>query len=126
MTESLTTTNKLFGGSMMSPVVDPYTVYKRLRDEQPAIPVSTMMGVNYMITRYDDVLKDAEKITDMAKRDWKLRWNEAEAYLGLEKKMEARAAFSAINFDESLHVDIRRRAKRAVKQIDADGGAPPI
>ena len=41
---------------MMSPIVDPYRVYKRLRDEQPAIPVNTMMGVNYMITRYDDVL----------------------------------------------------------------------
>lgn len=75
--------------------------------------------------RYEDVLKDAERVTDMAKRDWKLRWNEAEAYLGLGKKLEARAAFSAINYDESLHVDIRRRAKRAVKQIDSDGGLPP-
>jgi cytochrome P450 len=52
----MATTNKLFGGAMMSPIVDPYTVYKRLRDEQPAIPVNTIMGVNYMITRYDDVL----------------------------------------------------------------------
>jgi cytochrome P450 len=56
MTTGMTTTNKLFGGSMMSPIVDPYPVYKRLRDEQPAIPVNTMMGVNYMITRFDDVL----------------------------------------------------------------------
>jgi cytochrome P450 len=48
--------NKLFGGSMMSPILDPYSVYRRLRDEHPAIPVSTMMGVNYVITRYDDVL----------------------------------------------------------------------
>ena len=52
----MATTNKLFGGTMMSPIVDPYPVYKRLRDEQPALPVNTMMGVNYMITRYDDVL----------------------------------------------------------------------
>jgi hypothetical protein len=37
--------------------------------------------------------------------------------------MEARAAFSAINFDEALHVDIRKRAKRAVKTLDE--GAPP-
>ena len=58
----------------------------------------------------------------MQKRDWKLRWNEAEAYTGLGKRVEARAAFSAINFDESLHVDIRKRAKRAVKSIDE---APP-
>lgn len=69
MTTGLTTTNKLFGGSMMSPVVDPYTVYKRLRDEHPAIPVNTMMGVNYMITRYDDVLmilKDAKRYSSRA------------------------------------------------------------
>jgi cytochrome P450 len=56
MTSGMTTTNKLFGGTMMSPIVDPYSVYKRLRDEHPAIPVNTIMGVNYMITRYDDVL----------------------------------------------------------------------
>ena len=56
LTTSMATTNKLFGGTMMSPIVDPYPVYKRLRDEQPAIPVNTMMGVNHMITRYDDVL----------------------------------------------------------------------
>lgn len=69
MTEGLTTTNKLFGGSMMSPIVDPYTVYRRLRDEQPAIPVNTMMGVNYMITRYDDVLavlKDGKTFSSRA------------------------------------------------------------
>jgi tetratricopeptide (TPR) repeat protein len=72
--------------------------------------------------RYTEILADAAKITDMTQRDWKLRWNEAEAYAGLGKKQEARAAFSAINFDDRLHVDIRRRAKRAVKSIDE---APP-
>jgi tetratricopeptide (TPR) repeat protein len=72
--------------------------------------------------RYTEILADAAKITDMTQRDWKLRWNEAEAYAGLGKKLEARSAFSAINFDDRLHVDIRRRAKRAVKSIDE---APP-
>ncbi|MBX3027921.1 cytochrome P450 [bacterium] len=52
----MATTNKLFGGSMMSPIVDPYPVYKRLRDDHPALPVNTMMGVIHMITRYDHVL----------------------------------------------------------------------
>jgi tetratricopeptide (TPR) repeat protein len=78
--------------------------------------------------RYAEILKDAEKITDMSQRDWKLRWNEAEAYAGLGKKLEARGAFSAINFDDRLHVDIRRRAKRAVKSIDEappEASAPP-
>ncbi len=68
--------------------------------------------------RYDEIVADAAKIGDIAKRDWKLRWNEAEAFAGLGKKMEARACFSALNFDDALHVDIRKRAKRAVKSID--------
>ena len=74
--------------------------------------------------RYQQILDDAAKITDMAKRDWKLRWNEAEAYLGLEKKVEARACFSALNFDENLHVDVRKRAKRAVSAMDEQAAAP--
>jgi tetratricopeptide (TPR) repeat protein len=77
--------------------------------------------------KYAEILKDAATITDMSARDWKLRWNEAEAYAGTGKKMEARAAFSAINFDDRLHVDIRKRAKRAVHSIDEappDLGAP--
>ncbi len=67
--ERMATTNKLFGGSMMSPIVDPYPVYKRLRDEQPALPVNTLMGVVYMITRYDDiltVLKDGKRFSSRA------------------------------------------------------------
>ena len=60
----------------------------------------------------------------MGKRDWKLRWNEAEAYAGLGKKVEARAAFSAINFDETLHVDMRKRAKRAGEAWTTDDGTP--
>jgi Flp pilus assembly protein TadD len=67
--------------------------------------------------RFEDVLKDAASITDISKRDWKLRWNEAEAFARAGKKMEARTAFTAINHDESLHVDVRRRAKRAVGTI---------
>jgi tetratricopeptide (TPR) repeat protein len=68
--------------------------------------------------RFDEILADAAKLGPLAKRDWKLRWNEAEAYLGLGKKIEARACFMALNFDETLHVDVRRRAKRAVNSID--------
>ena len=72
--------------------------------------------------KYAEILVDAAKITNMGKRNWQLRWNEAEAYSGLDKRVEARAAFSAINFDDTLHVDVRKRAKRAVKSIDE---APP-
>lgn len=69
------------------------------------------------------IVKDAESLDDMKTRDWRLRWNEAEAYLGLGKRVEARALFSALNFDENLHVDVRRRAKRAVRELDE--GTPP-
>ena len=73
--------------------------------------------------KFDDVIKDAGAVTDMAKRDWKLRWNEAEAMRGAGKLQEARAAFSAINSDESLHVEVRRRAKKAVRAIEERAGA---
>jgi tetratricopeptide (TPR) repeat protein len=68
--------------------------------------------------RYDVIMKDAQSLGDMKARDWRLRWNEAEAYAGSGKKIEARACFSALNFDQDLHVDIRRRAKRAVSSLD--------
>jgi tetratricopeptide (TPR) repeat protein len=84
-------------------------------DDELRAELWTQLG---KLQRYQEILDDAAKLEDMGKRDWKLRWNEAEAYLGLDKKVEARGAFTAINFDDSLHVDIRKRAKRAVKSID--------
>jgi len=68
--------------------------------------------------RWEEIITDSKTLGDMKERDWRLRWNEAEAYLGQGKRTEARALFSAINFDEALHVDIRRRAKRAVQNLD--------
>lgn len=65
----MATTNTLFGGTMMSPIVDPYPIYRRLRDHHPALPVNTMMGVTHMITRYDDVLavlKDGARYSSRA------------------------------------------------------------
>ena len=47
---------ELFGGTMMSPVPDPYPVYRRLRAEQPVLTMQTIMGVDHLITRYDDAL----------------------------------------------------------------------
>ena len=41
-----------------------------------------------------------------------------EAYAGLGKKTEAQACFTAMNRDEALHVDLRKRAKRAATQLD--------
>ncbi|MEM1030117.1 MAG: tetratricopeptide repeat protein [Myxococcota bacterium] len=83
-------------------------------------------------TRYDAIIADSETIENLPERDWKLRWNEAEAYRGLGRMMEARAVYMQINRDETLHVDIRKRSKRAAMELglaptttpgDADDGA---
>src|SRR5262245_33024232 len=48
------TSNELFGGSMMSPVPNPYPTYRRLRDESPCVAVETLMGAVYLVSRHDD------------------------------------------------------------------------
>jgi tetratricopeptide (TPR) repeat protein len=68
-------------------------------------------------TKYADILADAATVPDMGKRDWKVRWNEAEALARSGKKIEARAAFTQINMDTTLHVDVRKRAKRAAGAV---------
>jgi cytochrome P450 len=60
------TTIDLFGGTMLSPVPDPYSVYRRLRREQPVIRVQGLLGEDHLVTRYDDVvalLKDPERFS---------------------------------------------------------------
>lgn len=71
------------------------------------------------VGRTADVIKDAATIADMPSRDWRLRWNEAEALAREGKIVEARAAFTQINFDESLLADVRKRAKRAANSVQA-------
>jgi tetratricopeptide (TPR) repeat protein len=72
-----------------------------------------------------DVIADSEKIGEFKGRDWKLRWNLAEAFGHAGKKMESQAVFAAINHDESLHVDVRKRAKRAAQGVMQGEGAAP-
>lgn len=50
------TSEELFGGTMLSPVRDPYTVYRRLRREQPVLLTQSLLGEGYLVTRYDDVV----------------------------------------------------------------------
>lgn len=60
------TTIELFGGGMLSPVRDPYAVYRRLRREQPVIHVEGILGDDHLVTRYDDavgVLTDPERFS---------------------------------------------------------------
>ena len=65
--------------------------------------------------KWDAVVADSLTI-DMKTRNWKVRWNEAEAYAALGKKVEARAVYHSINADESLPIDLRKRAKRAAER----------
>lgn len=63
------TTVELFGGTMMSPVPNPYPVYKRLRDEWPVALVDGIFGQHYLVTRYEDaltVLRDSERFSSRA------------------------------------------------------------
>ncbi len=69
------------------------------------------------LERYEEVVRDSTSVGDMKTRDWQLRWNEAEAYRGLKRLMEARACYLQINADESLQIDIRKRAKRAATEM---------
>ncbi|MSP25226.1 MAG: tetratricopeptide repeat protein [Myxococcales bacterium] len=73
---------------------------------------------------YDAVVRDSETLSDMKTRDWQLRWNEAEAYRGLNRMMEARACYMQLNGDESLQIDIRKRAKRAATELGMGGSTP--
>lgn len=49
------TFEQLFGGSMVEAVVDPWPVYRRLREESPVQRVSGLGGTLYLVTRYADV-----------------------------------------------------------------------
>ena len=61
-TESAT---RLFGGSIMSPVPDPYPVYKRLRHERPVVALDGPLGRTTLITRYGDVVRRAQGRRDL-------------------------------------------------------------
>ncbi len=56
MTIQATTTEELFGGSLTSPIENPYPVYRRLRNEEPVCALATLdQSVGYLLTRFDDV-----------------------------------------------------------------------
>lgn len=67
--------------------------------------------------RTPELITDAEQLKDLRTHDWKLRWSEAEAYAAQAQNDQAYACFVALNADESLLVDVRKRAKRAAEHI---------
>lgn len=66
--------------------------------------------------KWQAVLDDAATL-EMKSRAWTVRWNEAEALSALGRKVEARAAYGALNADESLPIEVRKRAKRAATRV---------
>jgi tetratricopeptide (TPR) repeat protein len=62
-------------------------------------------------------LVDAAPLAASALRDGRLPWAVAEAYAGLGRTSEARAAFLAMDSDASLPVDVRERARSAARSL---------
>lgn len=71
------------------------------------------------LERFEEIIADTKTLGDMTTRSWQLRWNEAEAYRGLKRMMEARGCFMQLNADETLAIDVRKRAKRAANELMA-------
>lgn len=60
---------QLFGGTIMSPIRDPWPMYRRLRRERPVIPLRGFFGVEHLVTRYEDVqtiLRDPVRFSSKA------------------------------------------------------------
>lgn len=49
-----TTQEELFGGTVMDPIPDPHSVYRRLRSERPLVALRLLDRVGFMTTRYED------------------------------------------------------------------------
>lgn len=63
------TSIELFGGTIMSPVVDPYSIYRRLRREQPVLPLRSYFGIENLVTRHADIhriLRDPVRFSSRA------------------------------------------------------------
>jgi cytochrome P450 len=60
---------ELFGGTIMSPIRNPWPVYRRLRREHPVLPIRGIFGIENLVTRYDDVqtiLRDPARFSSRA------------------------------------------------------------
>jgi cytochrome P450 len=122
---------RLFGGSMMSPVPDPYPVYRRLRHEQPVIALSGPLGKTSMITRYADVcgaLKDAASFSSIGNaRGIGLVMGrtilEMEGKEHLRQRRLVTPAFSPRALRDGLDVVVERTVHQLVDAFERDGSA---
>lgn len=124
-------TQSLFGGSIMSPVPDPYSVYARLRRERPVVPMTSWMGTSYLVVRYEDVLA-ALKNADLFSSRGNARGIglvmgrtilEMEGKEHLRHRRIVTPAFSPRALRGEVERMIQRTAHHLIDQFAADGEA---
>jgi len=125
------TSTHLFGGTIMSPVPDPYPVYRRLRHERPVIALEGPLGRTTLITRYADVcaaLKDGETFSSRGNaRGIGLVMGrtilEMEGKEHLRQRRLVTPAFSPRALRDGLEAVVERTVHQLVDQFLRDGQA---
>jgi len=128
--ETVTSTH-LFGGTIMSPVPDPYPVYRRLRHERPVIALEGPLGRTTLITRYGDIcaaLKDGETFSSRGNaRGIGLVMGrtilEMEGKEHLRQRRLVTPAFSPRALREGLEAVVDRTVHQLVDEFVRDGQA---
>jgi cytochrome P450 len=122
---------RLFGGTMMSPVPDPYSVYRRLRTERPVVVLDSQLGRSALVSRYDDIaaaLKDSATFSSKGNaRGIGLVMGrtiiEMEGKEHLRQRRLVTPAFSPRALREGLEVVVEKTVQQLVDQFVDDGKA---
>ncbi|MBM4247349.1 MAG: cytochrome P450 [Deltaproteobacteria bacterium] len=131
MEPQLESATRLFGGTMMSPVPDPYPVYRRLRNERPVVVLDSQLGRSALVSRYDDVaaaLKDGAAFSSRGNaRGIGLVMGrtilEMEGREHLRQRRLVTPAFSPRALREGLDVVVETIVNQLVDQFVNDGKA---
>jgi len=131
MEPQLESATRLFGGTMMSPVPDPYPVYRRLRNERPVVVLDSQLGRSALVSRYDDVaaaLKDGATFSSRGNaRGIGLVMGrtilEMEGREHLRQRRLVTPAFSPRALREGLDVVVETIVNQLVDQFVNDGKA---
>ena len=131
METQLESATRLFGGTMMSPVPDPYPVYRRLRNERPVVVLDSQLGRSALVSRYDDVaaaLKDGATFSSRGNaRGIGLVMGrtilEMEGKEHLRQRRLVTPAFSPRALREGLDVAVDTIVNKLVDQFVNDGKA---
>jgi cytochrome P450 len=131
METQLESATRLFGGTMMSPVPDPYSVYRRLRTERPVVVLDSQLGRSALVSRYDDIaaaLKDSATFSSKGNaRGIGLVMGrtiiEMEGKEHLRQRRLVTPAFSPRALREGLEVVVENTVQQLVDQFVDDGKA---